>query len=202
MRRKEVLFAVIGGVVGAVLVMAVGLFSPLGAQNEVPDAEFGTITCSKLVVRYDGSRLATEIDPSFVKVQANERSVRLNAFGVRVLGEDGKGSAYVTVDEDGGVVRVEGKEDRMGSAKMAVGENGGRRKWRSVKMAVGKNGGFVGVGGNAGGGAEMITDEHGGHVSVYGKGSGEARAAMGVTEYGNGAVSTWDKNGYRLATLK
>ena len=186
MRRKEVLFAVIGGVVGAVLVMAVGLFSPLGAQNEVADAEFGTITCSKLVVRYDGSRLATEIDPSFVKVQANERSVRLNAFGVRVLGEDGKGSAYVTVDEDGGVVRVEGKEDRMGSAKMAVG----------------KNGGFVGVGGNAGGGAEMITDEHGGHVSVYGKGSGEARAAMGVTEYGNGAVSTWDKNGYRLATLK
>lgn len=27
------------------------------------------------------------------------------------------------------------------------------------------------------------------------------RAVMGVTHYGNGAVSTWDKNGYRLATL-
>ena len=35
MRRKEVLFAVIGGIVGAVLVMAAGSFSPLGAQNEV-----------------------------------------------------------------------------------------------------------------------------------------------------------------------
>ena len=33
MRRKEVLIAVIGGIVGAVLVMVAGLFSPLGAQN-------------------------------------------------------------------------------------------------------------------------------------------------------------------------
>ena len=35
MRRKEALYAVIGGVVGAVLVMATGSFAPLGAQNEV-----------------------------------------------------------------------------------------------------------------------------------------------------------------------
>ena len=33
MRRKEALFAVIGGIVGAVLVMATGSFSPLGAQD-------------------------------------------------------------------------------------------------------------------------------------------------------------------------
>ena len=183
MRRKEVLYAVIGGVVGAVLVMAAGLFSPLGAQNEVADAEFGTITCRKLVVRYDGFRLATEIDPFGVRVSEEDgRSASLNILGVYVVGEEGKGSAYVTVDEDGGVVRVEGKEDGMGSAKMSLNENGG----------------YVGVGGNAGGGAEMIADEHGGYVFVYGKGSGEARAAMDVTEYGNGAVSTWDKNGYRL----
>ncbi|MDE0301206.1 MAG: hypothetical protein OXN17_21465 [Candidatus Poribacteria bacterium] len=43
MKRKEALFAVIGGVVGAVLVMAAGLFSPLRTQREVTDAEFGTI---------------------------------------------------------------------------------------------------------------------------------------------------------------
>ena len=39
MKRKEALIAVIGGVVGAVLVMAVGSFAPLGAQNEAADAE-------------------------------------------------------------------------------------------------------------------------------------------------------------------
>ena len=41
MRRKEALYAVVGGVVGAVLVMVAGSFSPLGAQNELKDAEFG-----------------------------------------------------------------------------------------------------------------------------------------------------------------
>ena len=38
MKRKEALIAVIGGVVGAVLVMAVGSFAPLGAQS---DTKFG-----------------------------------------------------------------------------------------------------------------------------------------------------------------
>ena len=52
------------------------------------------------------------------------------------------------------------------------------------------------------GSVTMDVDEHGGRVAVFGKGSDESRAIMGVDEYGNGAVSTWDKNGYRLATLK
>ena len=32
------------------------------------DAEFGTITCRKLVVRYDGSPFASKINPLYVKV--------------------------------------------------------------------------------------------------------------------------------------
>ena len=38
--------------------------------------------------------------------------------------------------------------------------------------------------------------EHGGRVDVFNK-QGENRAVMSVNEYGNGAISTWDKNGYR-----
>ena len=58
MRRKEALFAVIGGSVGAVLVMVVGSFSPLGAQS-VSDGNFGKITCTRLeVVRPDGIQAA------------------------------------------------------------------------------------------------------------------------------------------------
>ena len=34
-------------------------------------------------------------------------------------------------------------------------------------------------------------------LPFFGKGNSKSRAAMGVTAYGNGAVSTWDKNGYR-----
>ena len=48
----------------------------------------------------------------------------------------------------------------------------------------------------------MKADDYGGHVHVTGKGDDNSRAGMGVNEYGNGAVNTWDKNGYRLATLK
>lgn len=43
--------------------------------------------------------------------------------------------------------------------------------------------------------AALNIDENGGHVSVTGK--SEGKAAMGINEFGNGAVSTWDKNGYR-----
>ena len=50
MRRKELLLAVVGGVVGAVLTMAAGLYSPLGAQNELEGVEFRTITCNKILV--------------------------------------------------------------------------------------------------------------------------------------------------------
>ena len=50
MRRKEMLFGVIGGVVGAVLVMAVGLIAPLGAQKAAVDLNVGEITCSGLRV--------------------------------------------------------------------------------------------------------------------------------------------------------
>ena len=46
--------------------------------------------------------------------------------------------------------------------------------------------------------ASMTINDHGGAVAVYGKGSDESRTLLGVDEYSNGALGTWDKNGYRL----
>ena len=58
------------------------------------------------------------------------------------------------------------------------------------------------VSGDNDGRAVMLEfDEHGGRVHVFGKGKNMS-AVMGVNEYGSGAISTWDKNGYRLASLK
>lgn len=42
--------------------------------------------------------------------------------------------------------------------------------------------------------AALRIGELGGKVGVTGK--GEGKAAMGINVYGNGAVSTYDKNGY------
>lgn len=58
------------------------------------------------------------------------------------------------------------------------------------------------VGGKDGQIASWSTDEDGGVAGVFGKGNDQSRVVIGVNEYGNGAVSTWDKNGYCLATLK
>lgn len=67
-------------------------------------------------------------------------------------------------------------------------------------LGIGKRGAKVSVVGEEGsksGSVAMSVDSHGGLVSVYGKGSSTSRAIMGVDEYGNGVVGTWDKNGYR-----
>ena len=52
------------------------------------------------------------------------------------------------------------------------------------------------------GSVAMNVNEHGGRVEIFGKGDGTSRAIMGVNEYGDGAVSAWDKNWYRKANLK
>lgn len=128
MTRKEGVFAVIGGVVGAVMTIAAGLVLPLGAQSSAEHA-FGKVTCTEL----------------------------------EVLRPDGKPAVLLSVTNDSG---------------------------------------FVGVFGKDGGLATMRIGEHGGVVSANGKGSSKGEAILAVNAYGNGAVATWDKNGYRLANLK
>ena len=59
-------------------------------------------------------------------------------------------------------------------------------EYGGTATAVGKDGESV---------ASIVVDQDGGVVLVTGK--GESSAMMGINEYGNGAVSTWDKNGYR-----
>ena len=74
---------------------------------------------------------------------------------------------------------------------MFDGKDGG-----SVGMGISEHSGFVGVYRKDGGSVGMTTDEHGGVVRVANN-QCKNRAVMGINEFGNGAVSTWDKNGYR-----
>ena len=50
MKRKESWYAVIGGVVGSVLTIAVCSFSPLGAQSQTDLGNFDKVTCRRLIV--------------------------------------------------------------------------------------------------------------------------------------------------------
>ena len=154
MRRKEALFAVIGGVVGTILTMVVGSFSPLGAQSQ-SDVSFGKITCTELVVENPDGMDAVLIFPG------------TRGGVVAVFGKDGKIMAGIAVKGNGGVVDVYGK-DGSTAADMGVGEHGG------VVAVYGKDGSTA---------ADMGVDEHGGVVAIYDKDE-KSIAAMKINEHG------------------
>ena len=170
----------------------------------------------------------------------------------------GKTTAELETDEHGGLLYLYGANDNGGSAKLAVGENGGtlimfsnekvgdahvsamlrtsedgtgsfsvhHKNGGKVIMHATGLGGFVSVygrnhseslsrigvtdDGKSGmmsvyrydrgkqmGAAQLNADQYGGLLSIYGKRDNKSRVTVGMNEYGNGAISTWDKNGYR-----
>ncbi len=143
--------------------------------------------------------------------------------GVRVYGENGKRAAELLAIENLGIVETYGKDGKP-MVGLGTGKHGGTvvaygTDGESIaRLGILEHGGTVAALGKDGNlGAVLSLDEHGGSVNAYGKdgkseawvgirehggfvqvrGKGEGAAAMGVNEYGNGAVSTWDKNGVR-----
>ena len=117
-------------------------------------------------------------------------AVKLNAsssYGrvVGVIGSDGSWARLV-IDEYGGRVGISNK-DQDSRVELGIGADG-------IGAYGMSHGGYVAVHDRKSG-VSLKTDEHGGLVEV--RGGGEGQAVMGINEHGNGAVSTWDKNGYR-----
>ena len=154
----------------------------------LPDGE-GHVTVS----HKNGSKTnisATE-NGGFVAVRGAKYDKILSIIGVTDNGESGLvgvhryghgkeiGAVQVSIDEFGGRLNVYGK-DLVSVAGIRVDDDGGQ-VYTHAKH--GKSYAVLGI------------DEHGGRVELRGK--GEGGAAIGINEYGNGAVSTWDKNGYR-----
>ena len=190
MKKEWIFTAAIGGCIGALLTMAFGVVVPLGAQNsfKYQNMEFGNITCTRLLVQrshgldYRGGR---------VHVWANDDGAVIHVNG----GSGAVGRAFIHADADSATVRL-AKGDKIVRLETAAGEHGGRVIVRGGRVTVDgeqvvdtqqTTGAFLGMG------------EYGGQLEVYGKGTDHrARAAVGVNEYGHGALSTWDKNGYRI----
>ena len=127
MRRREVLFAVIGGIVGAVLVMAAGSFAPLGAQNEAVDLHVGEITCTglKVVDSQDIPRVTLKRHGVIIIDGVDGNSMRGRGV-VSVSSKDRNTLAMMIINKEGtgGQVIVGGKD--RSSATMNIGEHGGR----------------------------------------------------------------------------
>ena len=191
MKRKEALYAVIGGIVGAIVTLAVCSFAPLGAQSG-EDGNFDVVTCQELrVVDSEGKHN--------VFINSEEHGGSVGVYGER-------GVALMTIDEHGGRVNV---GSNTGGALISVGPYGGYvsvyntdgRTGDGALMGVEKHGGMVWAYSGGDPKATMDIDENGGRVNVAGKGSQTSQASMAVTSSGNGGVFTWDKNGKRLHKL-
>ena len=191
--REKLGYIALGGFLMLVGMLAAGLTSPSGAFNNAPDAVFGTITCREIKVVDAEGELGAEM--------------RGDEYGkggvVRVYSKDGKTGASMVVDEHGGRLRVVGEE---GKSRAEMGIYGGGYVLVADKdtltsgasMRIYEHGGAVSVFGGISG-ASMVVDKDGGVVRVVGE-EGISGASMGVNEYGNGEVTTTDKNG-KLATL-
>ena len=173
MKRELFYAAVVGGCVGGLMIAALGVVLPLGAQSQ-SDGHFNEIICQRLRVvgapftlpNLEIPNVKTEIDGFGVTVSRPGRHSSMQASGIDINDFD-----------DGSITTI-------GSGSVAVGT--------TRDMAIGHLRPLV----------SLQIDEYGGRVQLFGMGNKSARAVMGVNEYGNGAISTWDKNGYRLATLK
>ena len=188
-------------------ILAIGIII---GQVITPDIEaqsngvFDTITCREIEVIDKDGETTIRVQDGAVSVHGKDgrgAEMRTDEHGgrIEVYGKDGGSASMYTREHSGFVGVYYGKDG--GSAGMGAREHGGfvlvRVKDGAIaSMGTDKDGGFVGVHRKDGGGASMRTDEHGGRIEVANN-QGKNRAVMGVNEYGTGAVSTWDKNGYR-----
>ena len=196
-------------VLGGVLVAAGMIISPLNAQKE----KFGEIECTKLTVADDdgtpkiilvaGDYYDALTDEAAailihaadfyrtVSVQSTHkegkrlRYARLAVFGrsvgATIGGINGDSSVLISSDEHGGRVDIQNNEGKK------VGLFG-----------VNSDGGYVDLIGPAEKTqARLFIDKYGGVLEVHGNGDSKGGAVMGINEKGNGAMSTYDKNGYR-----
>ena len=191
MKAKERLYAEIGGVVGAVLTLAVCSLAPIGAQSG-KDGNFDAVTCREL-------RVVDSKGKHHVSILSEEHGGSVGVYGET-------GVALMTIDERGGRINVSGNR---GGAWMSIGGHGGfvsvhnkdGKKGDGALMGVEKHGGMVWAYSGGDPKATMDIDENGGRVNIAGKGSQTSQASMAVTSSGSGGVFTWDKNGRRLHKL-
>ena len=143
---------------------------------------------AKLVVDKNGGRL-------FMFSNENKGSTHISA--ALLTSEDGTGSfgvhhknggkTFMSATENGGYVSIYGSNPKKLLASIGVtddGESGLISVYRYDR-------------GMKTGAAQLTANKNGGRLDVFGKADDTSRAAVSINEYGNGVVSTWDKNGYR-----
>ena len=124
--REKLGYIVLGGMVMLVGILASGLFSPLGAQNEVNDVAFREITCRKIMVVGSDGKVHVVM------------SAGKDGGLVGVFDNDGDPRAGMFADEESGSVNVYGNGNDKIRASVGVTADG-----NGVVLTCDKNGSFL-----------------------------------------------------------
>jgi len=144
-----------------------------------------------------GAKLAVDKHGGQLLMFSNEKVGGSHVSAALGTAEDGTGRfsvdhkngghVFMSVADEGGFVSIYGAQHKKILAGIGVSDDG--------------EGGLIDVNrydhGKKISRAELLTDKNGGRLNVFGKVDNESRVVVGINEYGNGVVSTWDKNGYR-----
>ena len=125
-------------------------------------------------------------------------NVVLSRTNLQINNREG-GRAFIAVSSHGGLIEIDGAKGELG-----LFESPGTRhetRFASIRLSAYGERGLVSVerfdDWNTLGGVHLSVNENGGLLDVLGKTDNKSRATVGINEYGNGAVSTWGKNGDR-----
>ena len=140
--------------------------------------------------------------------------ISTSLYGGRIYSfdKDGDQVASLTADEYGGCLRIHHKDDNKDGklyaksvATLKANPGGGHlavstKDWGGGMAVLGSDGEIgpyleLDYKDPSNPQVRLYINDHGGSVVLSGK--SEGKAFMGINEYGNGSVSTWDKNGYR-----
>ena len=144
-----------------------------------------------------GVKLAVDRYGGEIFMFSNEKAGDTHISAALRTSEDGTGSfsvnqkngagVFMSATKRGGGVLIDGANHDNSLVSISVTDDGESGLISVKRYDHGKEIGS----------AQLKANENGGRLDVYGKVDNKSRAAVSINEYGNGAVSTWDKNGYR-----
>ena len=203
------------------MMFAIGMLPSVTAQRD----KFGEIECTKLtLIDSLTGKITAELSTDehggllylfgsnenrgMVTLEADKHGGRLTMFSNEKVGATHVSASMWTSEDGTGVVAITHKNrgkvlvsaTSLGGLVSIMGANH-NKVLASIGVTDDGESGLISVKrydyGNKMGQAELRANKNGGRLDVFGKGDDKSRAAVGINGYGNGVVSTWDKNGYR-----
>ncbi len=183
-------FVVIGQVLLSVVVPKVT------AQGKKESVEFDTITCRSLKIVDAKGKIRAQLEVDIIGIDVIQI---LNPAGIPVckIGSAIGGGGSVIVAGDNGIARASMLVWPRGTGGLNV-----MNKYGTISVGIGAgentNNGHIEIYSNNFKLRSKIWSDANGGRADFCNNNDKQSAAICVDEYGNGAVGTWDKNGYRL----